>query len=343
MGNPIHSELGAHFHMSKVRVGFVGTGGMAQGHISNIINNPDSEVTAICDISQEALDRTVERHPALVGVPQFKDYKELIASGLVDATHLVTPHTLHHEMILNSLDAGLHVFSEKPLVCTIAHAHEVLQKIEETGKVLVLGYQRHYQSEFLYIKQKIAEGLIGEVQFIQGLQCQGWLTGCANTWRHTQELSGGGQLNDSGSHLLAVLLFITGLAPESVSAFIDNFDVPVDINSALSIRFVGGAQGNISIVGNAPTWHEDITIWGEKGIFFMRNGKLEYCDADGKRHTPAKEDMPEGSTPDANFINAILGREPVGSPAIWGLRVIELTESAWRSAAEGRIVPVARS
>jgi predicted dehydrogenase len=326
--------------MSKVRVGFVGTGGMAQGHISNIINNPDSEITAICDISQEALDRTVERHPTLKGVPQFKDYKALIASGLVDATHLDTPHTLHFEMIMNSLDAGLHVFGEKPMVCTVAHAHEVLKKLEETGKVYVLGYQRHYQAEFLYIRDKIASGEMGSVQFVQGLQCQGWLTGCAGTWRHTQELSGGGQLNDSGSHLLAVLLFTTGLAPETVSAFIDNFNVPVDINSALSIRFTSGAQGNLSIVGNAPTWHEDITIWCEKGIFFMRNGRLEICDSKGKRTQPTKEEMPTGSTPDANFINAILGREPVGSGAIWGLRVIELTEAAWKSAAEGRIVTV---
>ncbi len=323
--------------MSIVRVGVIGTGGMAQGHIRNLINNPDSEITAICDISPEALTRTVNNHPALAETPQFDNYLDLISSGLVDAVHIDTPHTLHFEMIMNSLDKGLHVFSEKPMVCTVEHAHIVLKKLDETGKIFVLGYQRHYQSEFLYIRDKIADGSMGAVQFVQGLQCQGWLTGCAGSWRHTQELSGGGQLNDSGSHLLAVMLFITGLAPESVSAFIDNFTVPVDINSALSIRFTNGAQGNLSIVGNAPTWHEDMTIWCEKGIFFMRNGKLELCDENGKRTQPAAEDMPAGSTPDANFINAILGREPVGSPPIWGLRVIQLTQAAWQSAAKGEV------
>ena len=207
--------------------------------------------------------------------------------------------------------------------------------------MLVLGYQRHYQPEFLYIRDRLASGVMGEVQFVQGLQCQGWLTGCAGTWRHTQELSGGGQLNDSGSHLLAVLLFVTGLTVDRVAAFMDNFHVPVDINSALTLEFVGGAQGNISIVGNAPTWHEDITIWCEKGIFFMRNGQLEVCGEDGKRFTPAAEDLPKGNTPDDTFIAAILGKEEVGSPAIWGLRVIELTEAAWKSAAENRITEVA--
>lgn len=326
--------------MSKVRVGIIGTGGMAGGHIQRLLEIPDAEITALCDIRQEQLDKTVERNPKLIGVPQFKDYKDLINSGLVDAAHIDTPHTLHYEMIMASLDKGLHVFCEKPMTCSVAHAHDVVNKIKESGKVFVLGYQRHYQPEFLYIRDAIKAGKIGEVQFVQGLQCQGWLKGCAGQWRHDPALSGGGQLNDSGSHLLAVLLFITGLGVDKVGAFIDNMTVPVDINSALSLTFVGGAQGNISVVGNAPTWHEDITIWGEDGIFFMRNGKLEFCDSHGKRSNPTAEELPKGNTPDDNLINAILGREEVGSTAEWGLRVIELTEAAWKSAATKQIAEV---
>jgi predicted dehydrogenase len=326
--------------MSKVRVGIIGTGGMAQGHIRNLMKNPDAEVAALCDIRKEALKNTVTRHPGLENIPQFLDFREMLDGTELDAVQVITPHTTHYEQIMTSLDRGLHVLSEKPMVCTVQHAHDVLRKIEETGRTFVLSYQRHYQPEFLYIRDAIANGKIGQVQFVQGLQCQGWLKGCAGTWRHTMELSGGGQLNDSGSHLLAVLLFTTGLTVDRVAAFIDNFTVPVDINSALTIEFVGGAQGNISIVGNAPTWNEDITIWGEKGIFFMRNGKLEICGEDGKRSTPTAAEMPKGSAPDENFIAAILGKEKVGSTATWGLRVIELTEAAWNSAAENRITQV---
>ena len=324
--------------MEKIRIGIIGTGGMAQGHIRKTLQNPDAQITALCDIRDEALSRTVANHAGLENVPQFKDYKELIGSGLVDGVYIVTPHTLHYEMIMAALDAGLHIYSEKPMVCSVEHAHSVLDKIETVGKVFVLGYQRHYQPEFLYIKQKIASGEMGAVQFVQGLQGQEWLKGCANSWRHTQELGGGGQLNDSGSHLLAVLLFVTGLSVEKVSAFTENFTVPVDINSALSVQFKGGALGNLSVVGNAPSWYEDLTIWCEHGAFYMRNGKLETSDAAGKRTTPAAEELPQGGNPDDNFIAAILGKEEIGSPAIWGLRVIEWTESAWKSAAENRIV-----
>jgi predicted dehydrogenase len=305
---------------------------MAQGHIKRLSQNPQAEIVALCDIRDEALAHTVANHPHLQDTPQFHDFRDMIADVKLDAIHIDTPHTVHYEQIMTGLDKGLHVFSEKPMVCTVKHAHDVMNKIEETGKIFVLGYQRHYQPEFLYIRDAIAKGKIGEVQFVQGLQCQNWRRGCKGSWRHDPALSGGGQLNDSGSHLLAVLLFTTGLGVESVAGFIDNMDVPVDINSALSIKFVGGAQGNISVVGNAPTWHEDITIWGEKGIFFMRNGKLEFCDENGKRSTPTPDEMPKGNTPDDNLIATIQGKETVGSPALWGLRVIELTESAWKSA-----------
>ena len=329
--------------MEKVRVGIIGTGGMAQGHIRKTIENPDAEITALCDNRPEALESTVKRFEVLAEVPQFSDYRELIQSGLVDAVYIVTPHTIHHEMILAAVEAGLHIYGEKPLVCNVTDAKDVLARLEKTGKVFVLGYQRHYQAEFLYIKEKISSGEYGSVQFVQGLQGQEWLRACANSWRHELKWSGGGQLNDSGSHMLAVLLFVTGLSVQSVFAKMENFNVEVDINSALTLQFDGGALGNVSVVGNAPSWYEDITIWCEKGAFYMRNGKLEVSDAVGKRHFPAPEDLPKGSNPDDNFIAAILGKEQVGSMPIWGLRVIELTEAAWKSAKTGELALVDKS
>lgn len=326
----------------RVRIGIIGTGGIAQGHIRRILAHPHGEITAICDIVPEQMEKTVERFPQIAEVPRFTSYNDLIESGLVDGVNICTPHTTHFEQIMNSLDNGLHVLSEKPMVCKVSDAHAVIRRVHETGKVFVLNYQRHYQPEFLYIRQAIKDGTYGKVQFVQGLQCQGWLKGCAKTWRHDPALSGGGQLNDSGSHLLAVLLFVTDLPVAEVTGYIDNLSVPVDINSALSIKFEGGAQGNLTVVGNAPTWHEDITIWCENGVFFLRNGHLEVCDGDGKRFTPTPEEMPAGSDPDVNFINAVLGKEPIGSPAYWGLRVIELTEAAWRAAATHRVAAVER-
>jgi predicted dehydrogenase len=215
----------------------------------------------------------------------------------------------------------------------VEHAHDLIQRLGASGKVGILSYQRHYQTEFRYIKGRIESGEMGSVQFVNALQCQGWKKGVEGTWRQDPALSGGGQLNDSGSHLLDIILWITGLGVEKVSAFIDNCGTAVDINSALSLTFRGGAQGSISIVGDAPSWHEDLTIWCERGFFLMRNGKLSVCDGQGNRCS--FESMPGGSFPDKNFVDAIRGRDTVQSPFTCGLRVIELTEAAWRSAAQG--------
>src|SRR5581483_887796 len=186
--------------MAKVRVGIIGTGGMAQGHIRRLAQNPEAEIAALCDIKEAALKRTVENHPTLKDVPQFYDFRDMIANVNLDAIHIDTPHTIHYEQIMYGLDKGLHVLTEKPMVCTVEHAHHVVNKVKETGS-----------------------GAYGDVQFVQGLQCQHWLQGCRGAWRHHPALSGGGQLNDSGSHLLGVLLFTTGLTVESVAGFIDNF------------------------------------------------------------------------------------------------------------------------
>ncbi|MDE2127828.1 MAG: Gfo/Idh/MocA family oxidoreductase [Armatimonadetes bacterium] len=326
--------------MAQIKIGVIGTGGMAQGHIKRLMEHEDAAVAALCDIKPQALERTIANHPGLEDVPRFADFGEMLRNTDLDAVQIITPHTVHYDQIIESLGAGLHVLTEKPMVCKVSHAHHVVKAVQESGKVLVLSYQRHYQPEFLYIRNAIKSGEYGPVQFVQGLQCQGWYRGCRGSWRQEMEWGGGGQLNDSGSHLLAVLLFVTGLSVNQVGAFIDNFDVPVDINSALSIQFDGGAQGNISVVGNAPSWHEDITIWCDRGVFYMRQGTLEVCRPDGSRFKPTAAELPKGDCPDDNFVDAILGRAEVGSPAIWGLRVIELTEAAWKSAASGKIEQV---
>ena len=202
-----------------MRVGIIGTGGIAQGHVRRLSAHPDVEITALCDIVPTQMTKTVERNPQVRGAKQFTDYKELIGSGLVDAVNIDTPHTTHFEQIMNSLDKGLHVLSEKPMVCKVSDAHEVLKKIDESGKVFVLNYQRHYQPEFLYIKRRdrVRQVRAGAVR--AGLAGAGVAEGRARaTWRHDPALSGGGQLNDCGSHLLAVLLFVTGLPVESVRA-----------------------------------------------------------------------------------------------------------------------------
>jgi len=322
----------------KVRIGFIGCGGISNGHADRLLRNPDAEIVALNDIDPGRIKAFRERHPETEGCPTFTDYRDMLDSVEMDAVEIHTPHTLHFEQAMKALERGLHVLVEKPMVCSSDHAKELISKAEETGRVLLVSYQRHYQPQFMYIKEMIDSGRLGEIQFISALQCQGWKRATSGTWRQDPSLSGGGQVNDSGSHLIDIILWTTGLSPSEVSAFVDNLGTPVDINSAISLKFSNGAQGNISIVGDAPCWWEDITFWGSEGAIFYRNGRLVYV-AHGRKPSEPKR-FPPGSDPDTNFVNAILGREEVRSPGICGLRVIELTESIWEAGRDGHVVKV---
>lgn len=325
---------------NKIRVGLVGIGGMCHGHIRGMMDSPDADVVALCDIVPSQLDKAFERVPELVGTPTYPDYKKMLAAGGMDAIVICTPHTCHFDQIMDSLDAGLHVLTEKPMVCTTTHAHAVIEKAKATGKVLQIGYQRHFQPPYRYIRKMVQDGVLGEVHFISALQCQSWKRAQVGKWRQDPALSGGGQLNDSGSHLVDVILWTSGLTAESVYANIDNRGTEVDVNSAVSIKFTNGAQGTISIVADTSVgFYEDFTIWGTNGTIFYRNGKITYCDNEGKSSEP--EDLPEGGGTDQGFLDVILRGAENWVPGECGLRVIELTEASWKSAETGQICPVA--
>jgi predicted dehydrogenase len=316
----------------QVRIGLIGCGGITHHHARLLQDIPEAKVVALNDTDEGSIQRLKERFPHLKRVKAFNDCRAMIDAVPMDAVEIGTPHTLHYPHIKFALEHGLHVLCEKPLVCKVSHAQAVLRLAKKQGKVLMVSYQRHYQPEFRYMRQVIQSGELGDVTFISALQDQGWYPWVKGKWRADPKLSGGGQLNDSGSHLVDILLYVTGLQVQEVFAYQENFDTEVDINSALSLKFTNGAQGNISVVGFAPRWWEDITIWGTKGALYMRNGKLTHMPMGKDPFTPAPEDMPKSTNTDRNFIDAILGRDEPQSPAECGLRVIELTECAWESA-----------
>lgn len=324
----------------KIRVGIVGVGGISYGHIRSFLDSPDAEIVALVDIVPEQLEKAFEKVPELKGVRTYDNYQGMLKAGGLDAVEISTPHTVHYDQIVDSLDAGLHVLTEKPMVCTTAHARALMAKSEDKGKVLMVSYQRHFQPQYRYIKKMVADGVLGEISFISALQCQRWKSGTAGTWRQIPDLSGGGQLNDSGSHLIDVILWTSGLTAESVHAYVDNRGTLVDINSAVTIKFTNGAQGTISIVADTSCgFYEDFTIWGTKGTIFYRNGKTFYCNEKGEMSEPSE--LPEGGNVDQGFCDVILGRAKNWVPAECGLRVIELTEAAWKSGDAGQPVPVA--
>ncbi len=311
----------------------IGCGGFTRYRLNNTLKVAEAQVVALSDTDPEQIAKTKEQHPGTADAKEYADYKEMIASGEVDAVMIATPHTQHVDQILDALNAGLHALCEKPLITSVADAHRIIEARDRTGKVGMVSYQRRFQPEFRYIRERLQSGEAGKLQFVIGLSCQEWKVATKGTWRQIPELSGGGQLNDTGSHFVDILLHLVGKKVESVSAYGDPRETAVDIDSALSIKFADGVLGSITIVGDAPAWHEEITLFTDTTAFYIRNGELQTQTFRGKKET-VEISKADAVSPDQHFVDCILKGIPCESPFEAGLEVIGLTEAAWQSMAQ---------
>jgi predicted dehydrogenase len=340
--------------MNKIRVGLIGCGGNMRGHIRRLTAIPEVEIVGIVEPVAANVQAVREQYPPLAAVPAFDHHPAMLATLKPDAVEISTPHTLHAQQILDSLDAGCHVLCEKPMTCSTAEAKAVVERAAQSGKTVMVSYQRHQQALYRWMRRFIADGNLGDLQFVAAQQFQSWYDGrrAGRGWRHLAHLSGGGQLNDSGSHMVDILLHVTGLKPKVVSALQQNLEIEVDVNMAINVQFEGGALGSVAIAGNAPGIGgrviEDVTLTGsEAGLYYRTLGQpdskplLQLRRAGKTEPEPELPDLPASSDPDRAFIDVILGRAENEAPPICGLRTIQLSEAAWRSAAAaGRPVAV---
>ena len=95
--------------MSKIRLGLIGSGGMARHHINILQGIGEAELVAITEPSPDQRNATTERFPNLQGAPFFDDYREMLDKVEMDGVIIVSPHTQHYQQAMDTLDKGLHV------------------------------------------------------------------------------------------------------------------------------------------------------------------------------------------------------------------------------------------
>jgi len=334
--------------MAAIRMGIIGCGNFMSTHIPRLLDIDDVEIVGLADPNAASIARMKERNPGLHGVPEFASHRELLRETSPGAVEVGSPHALHFEQIVDSLDAGCHVMTEKPLVCTVAEGEEALQRRERAGTILMVSYQRRYSPAHRYIHEQIKAGDIGRIQFVTGLQHHGWYWEQRGQWRQDPELSGGGQLIDWGSHLMDCVMYATGLRISAVMAHENRYDLDVDVDMTISARFENGAIGSFAHVGNAAApAAEDMGFYGSEGTLLVRG--VDYNTVDELRHYDARQELvdvgelPVQSSPDHNFVDAILGRDQVRSSGEGGLDVLRVNEACWESARTGREVAVSCS
>lgn len=323
--------------MSDVlRFGVIGCGGNGRRqHIKRLLPNPEAEIAALADPSEKMLALAREECPELAEVPAFADHREMLAGVELDAVVISTPHTLHRDQILDCLDAGLDVLAEKPLTTSVADTHAVIEKSKAAGKVVCVAFQRRWHAMQRYMRAFVRDEAFGTPTYVQSFVSQAWLTGTAGTWRQQLSLSGGGQLNDTGAHLVDMIFWVMPAPPVEVTALIDNRGTEVDIDSAVAYRFADGCLGSLAILGSGPrgVFWEDMTIAGTGGrALFYRKDELSVV-IDGK--TSPAEDLGTDGDPDSHFIDVVKGRAENASPPEDFLPVIAFSEACWKSADAG--------
>lgn len=315
--------------MDRLRIGMIGTGGIAEWHGRQLLELPEAEIVAIADTSERSRDRFVGKFE-LREAAQFEDYREMLEKIELDAVVICSPHTLHYEQATDALNKGLHTLIEKPMTCSSAEAEQLIETAKRSGKILQVSYQRHFQPEFLYIKEAIARGEIGKLTSVTASLYQEWRQGTPGSWRQDPALSGGGFLMDSGSHIIDVMLWTTGLTPIEVKTQLHKQGSPVEIDTFTSIRFAEGAVGGLNLVGYAPCWHETYAFCGDEGGIFYDNGRITLRRL---RQEPIVPELPEQTTnQDKSFVDAILGRRDVAVSGEFAYRVVKFSEMVYEAA-----------
>ena len=146
-----------------------------------------------------------ERHP---GCHAYADLDELCADPEVAAVWVAGPNDQHVEHALRCLDSGKHVLLEKPIATTLAGAERLLERSQDTGLTLTVGFQHRFRAAHQWLRAAVASGLVGDVKLMRIHRFWPFpyfpeMPGDpAASWRSTVEHSGGWALNDIGSHLI---------------------------------------------------------------------------------------------------------------------------------------------
>ncbi|MEP7285645.1 MAG: Gfo/Idh/MocA family oxidoreductase [Chloroflexota bacterium] len=347
--------------MEKARIGIIGTGWWTTtAHIPALMQNPNAELVALADKRKETLDKATA---CCQPVKAYLDYREMLAKEKLDGVIVAVNHTAHYEVAKAVLDAGLHLLLEKPMVLEAAEAYELMDLANHKGKELIVGYPWHYTARTKQARDIVQSGELGAIQYVSSLFTSmtiEFYRNNAEAYRPTfgypvtgpgtaysdPKLAGGGQGHLQITHSAAAMFFVTGLQADRVSSFMENWDVPVDLVDAISVRFkpVKGNRRAVGVLGS--TGNIDLPTGGEYNVnVYCENGYLFLNEMDGtvtvhkngqpEQHfaaLPPEDRYPSFAT-SQNLVDVILGKAENGSPAIVGVRVVELLDAAYRSAA----------
>jgi len=351
----------------KLKFGIVGVGGIWKGaHVKPLTEHEDVEIVAICDVDSTKL----ERWSTELGITRtFTDYRELLKLDEIDAIDICTPNKFHSEIAVAALEAGKHVFTEKPDAINPAEAKRMLDAAKTSGKTLMAMRNNRFRGDSQFVKKYIDAGRMGNVY---AGRC-GWIRRRGipgkGGWFTTKELSGGGPLIDLGVHMIDLAIWLMGdpnpvaVSGAAFTKFADQ-DAGMDSDHAKfgqaksggtfdvedlamgMVRFDNGAvlQIEFSWASNIEQEHNFVELRGEHaGVCLNDREPLKLfteiegviCDIHPKI---GKAAWGGHAAHLRHFVDVLLGRaEPINTPED-GVHMIQILSAIYESAETGREV-----
>ncbi len=196
---------------NRVRIGVIGTGQIGKHHLERYRSVPNAEIVAVADINEAEAQRVATNF----NVPSvYTDYHELLKRSDIDAVDVCLHNNLHRPVTVAALEAGKHVYCEKPMAGTYADAKLMYDTAQRTGRKLSIQFFSLFQKETRAAKIMIEDGVLGEVYHIRstGFRRRGrpYVDGYGTANFVQKKHSSGGALYDMGVYHIAQVLYLTG-------------------------------------------------------------------------------------------------------------------------------------
>ncbi|WP_136604223.1 Gfo/Idh/MocA family protein [Paenibacillus dokdonensis] len=203
--------------MEQVRIGMIGVGG--RGDIAQYWHRPEgrSIIVAGADINEKYLSEFKKR--ASTDVFVTNQYQSMLERKDIDAIAVTSPDYCHEEHAIAALEAGKHVFCEKPLAITVEGCDRILQAWERSGKKLMVGFNMRYMNMFRTMKGIIDSGDIGEIKAVWVRHFVGYGGDFYYHDWHGNSKNTTSLLLQKGAHDIDMIHYLTGQYTKKVAAF----------------------------------------------------------------------------------------------------------------------------
>ncbi len=316
-----------------VRTGLIGAGTMGRRHLEALSRDRRVELVGIADLVPEAAKAAAES----VGARPCRDLAELADLG-IEVVFVTLPNVYHGPVVLEALDRGLHVFSEKPMATTLEEGRQIRDRVRQRVCVYQMGFNRRWAPAYRFLRQQIDGGFVAlsaNVKINDGdMLTPSWYTNVAIS---------GGFMYDTAVHLFDMVTWLIGPV-ERVTALGRQSCYPDYDDVALLMRCAGDRPVAFSTCGHA-SWappQERVELYGDHALLVSEDlDRVRYTTRENPnadwQHLPSSDMVTLWGYVDEDraFIDACLGLTPPPVTIDDAFHSLAVLDAAYTSIARG--------